>query len=334
MKYSRVPVCYFPTSVIFVDDSKRFLTNTSYKLDESLAYLLFDNPERALDYINKENKPNILLSKYLKANAESSTFSPDQRSLNFDVKAIYKESYNPERFNLVSVVVVDYSMPVISGVEFCRQLQDSPVKIIMVTGEADQRLAVELFNEGLIDKFILKSDPNFEQHLNSSIKDLQTKFFQEVTEQIASALAAEPYCLNDSSFIQLFEKIIKQYKIVEYYLLDEPGSYLLLDINGNSRWLILNTIEDIKMYYEFAKDSDVPAALLSELKANKKIGYAYDIAKIHTIQGESWKNYLYPAQELKPNYYYSLVEQLTDAKLDAAKILSYEDYLDNEWPPV
>ena len=310
MKYSGIPACYFPTSVIFVDDSKRFLTNTSYKLEESLAYLLFDNPKRALEYITKENKANVSLSKYLKANIEPhGFFLPDQHSLNFDVKAIYKEIYNPKRFDLVSVVVVDYSMPVINGVELCKQLRDSPIKIIMVTGEADQRLAVELFNDNLIDKFILKSDPNFDDLLNNSIKDLQLRFFQELTEQVASALSVEPYCLNEPHFIQLFEKIIQDNEIIEYYLLDAPGSFLLVDAYGKSQWLIVNTAEDIKMYYEFAMDSQAPVALLNELKTNQKVSYINSLTKIHAIQGENWKKHLYPARPLKPNYYYSLVDR-------------------------
>jgi hypothetical protein len=50
--------------------------------------------------------------------------------------------------------------------------------------------------------------------------------------------------------------------------------------------------------------------------------------------GGAWEAYLHPAQKIESqkNYYYSLV---TDnlLGLQTEKILSYDDYLMNVWPP-
>ena len=69
--------------------------------------------------------------------------------------------YNKERFGETSVVVVDFAMPQMNGEEFCRklgQLKGNSVKIIMLTGEADEEMAVRLFNAGVIDKFLRKGN--------------------------------------------------------------------------------------------------------------------------------------------------------------------------------
>jgi len=133
MKYFRVPVCYFPTMAVFVDDSKRFLSNLSFKLDEKLAYLFFDNPQKALRFLNIESKTNHLISKCLSINLELEGYSFEQHALNLDISAIYKEVYNKNRFNEVAVIVVDYSMPNINGLDFAKKIKNPYAKIIMLT---------------------------------------------------------------------------------------------------------------------------------------------------------------------------------------------------------
>lgn len=336
MKHARIPVCYFPTTAFLVDDSKRFLTNISFQLNEQLAYLLFSNPERALYYLQSEYKNNSTINNCLTTSHDIEGHPLSYHAVNLDVGAIHQEIYNPNRFNDITVLLIDYSMPNIDGIQFCEALQNTRFKKIMLTGEADQNLAVKAFNKGIIDKFILKSDSDLGETINSSIKELQKAFFQEASEGVARPLATEPcYCLEDPAFIKLFETLCKENKIVEYYLIESSGSFLMLDKVGKPHWLIVKNHEELQMYYDFAEDSKAPKTLLEQIKTGQKIPYFNHINNCQKVSGNDWKAYLHPAQKLvgKQTYYYALVNKVKDVDFASKKILSYEDYLSNVWPP-
>ncbi len=336
MNYSRVPICYFPTTTVFIDDNKRFLSNLSFKLDEKLAYLLFDNPRKALQFLNIESTFNHLTSKCLSINLELEGCAPNQHSLHVNLGAICKEIYNGKRFNEVSVVVVDYSMPNMNGLDFAKQIKNPYIKIIMLTGEADQHLAVKAFNEGAIHKFILKSDQNFEETLNQSIKELQQEFFQDITEGLIRLLMVESSnCLEDPNFRKVFNKAIKEKQVVEYYLIDTTGSFLLLDAKGEPSWLIVKSLDGLRMYYEIAADTHAPKILLEQLKKGEKIAHFFNTDALHEVNGIDWELYLYLAKPLqgKQGYFYALIDKITGSDIKRENIVSYEYYLSNEWTP-
>ena len=54
-------------------------------------------------------------------------------------------------------------MPDINGIEFCQNLKDKKVFKIMLTAEADSNIAIKAFNDGLINKFILKTTEHLHQ---------------------------------------------------------------------------------------------------------------------------------------------------------------------------
>ncbi len=48
------PICSFPTTVVFVDDNKRYLSKTALKLDKHNAiYKCFSDPKEACEYLEK-----------------------------------------------------------------------------------------------------------------------------------------------------------------------------------------------------------------------------------------------------------------------------------------
>ncbi len=83
----------------------------------------------------------------------------DRRIIDLDIPAIHREIYNSKRFLENTVLVIDYAMPVMHGMEVCKELSHLPIKKLMLTGEADDKLAVQAFNQKLINKFIRKGGP-------------------------------------------------------------------------------------------------------------------------------------------------------------------------------
>ncbi|WP_051908729.1 response regulator [Candidatus Odyssella acanthamoebae] len=163
--------CYFPTKVIFVDDSSSILRSLAPILDHNIAtYGFFDNPYKALEFVNSFQGIDFLPSAFP---------SREQKS-----DEIYKAIFSPQRYEEVSSVIVDYEMPSMKGLEFCEKLQNPYIRKILYTGVADEKVAIEAFNKGLIDGYIRKQDESDDPSLilNNFIRQSQLKYFKTLTD--------------------------------------------------------------------------------------------------------------------------------------------------------
>lgn len=223
------PACYFPTTVLFIDDSRDFLLNFVLQLDEGLAFRIYDSPFDALDFLQKkEVMSNRLLQRCLAENPRT------------DLKTIYYEIYNEHRFADVSVLVVDFAMPGMNGLEVCRLLQSSPIKKILLTGKADDKIAIEALNEGIIDRYIDKNDNEAAELITKNIESLQQQYFQELSEKVTQSIGLNlPAHIQTDVFHTCFRRICKEKRIVEYYIADQEGSFLLMDEDAHAHLLTI-----------------------------------------------------------------------------------------------
>ena len=165
-------------------------------------------------------------------------------------------------------------MPMVNGLELARQLKsETPIRIIMLTGEADQNVAVQALNRKEIDCFIVKSAENYIPQLLHFITELQRSYFVDLSRGILQSLNSEGgHPLQDSDFIKLFEKLCRDRHIIEAYLLDESGSFLMLDAHGQMTWLIVRREMDMQTFQELAENEpDISSELLASLKNREKI---------------------------------------------------------------
>ena len=77
-----------------------------------------------------------------------------------------------ERYALSQVCVVDYSMPAMDGLQALGELGDWPGARVLLTGQADEQVAVRAFNGGLIDQFIAKQMPDISSSLIEAVEHL------------------------------------------------------------------------------------------------------------------------------------------------------------------
>ena len=187
MKFDRIFPCYYPTTIVLVDDSMDFLNNLSLQLDPQLAYQLYGSPLQALDGINtsSSNKPlyERCLSPY-RDYSEIASFYSAQQVFVLDFGRIGNQVYNAQRFSEIAVAVVDYDMPEMNGLEFCQAINNPYIKKILLTGKADERVAVEAFNRGIIDRFIMKSDAQAAEKINAMVGHLQYQYFENIAHTI------------------------------------------------------------------------------------------------------------------------------------------------------
>lgn len=335
MKPVKVNICFHPTLIRLVDDNETQLKHLMLHLTGQwkLACQVYSNPQKALNFLTKEYQADPFTNRCL-LNKEDNEF--EHVVVDFNIKAIHQEIYNHKRFNEMAVLVVDYAMPGINGMELCWRLKKhNPfLKIIMLTGEAGKDLAVEAFNEGIIDKFIMKSTPDLLQVLAKNIDELQKAYFLKLSEIALGKITGSPECklscLEDPVFAELFQKLCDTHRIVEYYLVDNQGSFLLVDAQGRISWLAMASEELMQTYANLAEDDKAPASIVAGLKSKKMMPFFFS-DKDFDVRPAEWHKYLHPANKLqgKETYYYTYIINSNLYEIAADKIVSYQQFLLN-----
>ena len=249
----QLPVYYHPTLTVLVDDSESFLKSLSFQLDPMLASKTFHDTSVALQWLKQSTQPGQLP---LHANFDTVNQQADQRNVALDLDRIHRISRQRQRFAVPAVVVVDYSMPQMNGLEFCQQLSRLPCKKILFTGAADEKIAVTAFNRGLIDRYIKKSDPNALDTLELEITALRQAYFADHSETLCQLLTLHDYrFLDDAALAALVQRLYRQHGFVEHYLYPNPNGILFFDKRGRAYLMMIETESGMGAQYEIARDS-------------------------------------------------------------------------------
>lgn len=150
-----VPCLSHPVNVLFVDDSQGFLDSLAMELGDQGSMMVTTDTVEAKRTL-EQGQENIInrISNQLN-DSELDTYNT--QFIDIELNQIKDLIYEETRFNYVPILVVDYQMPQINGVDFCRQLQHiNPVYTVMLTAEADKDTAIQAFNKGVIDHFLMK----------------------------------------------------------------------------------------------------------------------------------------------------------------------------------
>jgi FixJ family two-component response regulator len=320
---------YFPTTVTFVDDSSTFLSNLCLQLDPGLAFRLFSSPSDALDFVNSRPRPGLSDEPIFAPFRDRTDEDVAQQVIALSVNTVRKQVLNTNRFRAMSVVVVDYDMPGMNGLEFCRRMTDPAVRKIMLTGKADEHIAVQSFNEGIIHRFIRKHDTSAVQALNRAVHELQNAYFDDVCQSILDTLAVSEYAfLRDEVLSTRVAALSSSLGIVEHYLSYSPGGLLMLDSAGNSYLLIVYTDETLRGLREIAVEQGAPAGFLDQLDKRHSLPYFWQTDGDYPADGSAWQDYMHPATQLngKQSYVYAVIPN--PPGLDLERVISYDSYLE------
>lgn len=155
---------------------------------------------------------------------------------------------NPARYQLAQTCVVDYAMPGTDGLKVLNTLLDWPGSRILLTGQADEQIAIQAFNGGLIDQFIPKQAADIAGRLLTTLAKLAHKPHPRLNSLWRAVLQpAQQSVLQVPSVARALQQFTQQ-RWIEYVVLGEPFGLLGLDAQGRCEWLQLepaNTLEDL-----------------------------------------------------------------------------------------
>lgn len=320
----------FPTLAIVVDDSSNFLESIAMRLDPNLVLKTYSSPLDALSALNARSATlEMFMGKSVYSvgrNVDGP--NPNDRLLYVDVNSVHQIAFNPDRFSFPSVVVVDYCMPEIDGVAFCKKIVDKSICKILLTGKADEIVAVEAFNEGVIDVYIRKQQPDALALLNFSVMRLQEEYLRRKSISLNNVLELSGFAyLLDKVFIAQFKEICLKLNIVEYYVCGEPGGVVLLTAGGSATLLLVHTEDSLRTEYEIAESSGASPLYLEKLMSKKFLPRYKNYEIEPPLDDRSDAEYLIPGTEVHGDhwYLYGLIEWNNFFGND--KKYSYSDYV-------
>tara|TARA_R110000868_G_scaffold8205_10_gene42913 strand:+ start:6696 stop:7697 length:1002 start_codon:yes stop_codon:yes gene_type:complete len=329
MDNKKVPAAFYPTTTVFLDDNASFLTNLCFDLNEQFTYQKFIAPTDALALIDS-NLPHNFFSNCLSDDPNFEESPETHRAVNINIKPIAEHIKQTDRFAEVSTLVVDYDMPTMNGLEFCKKITNPNIKKIMLTGQAEDGIAIKAFNEGLIDHYINKSDPNLMQHLNQSLHELQIDYFNDKCKSLLNNLCVEQSCaLKNSAYTQLVREYCRDQNIVEFYLIDTTGSLLCIDAKGNSSCLLAKNDEDMDMYYQVALDYEMDAAVLEKIKTGQVIPF-FGKRNFWEIDADEWLQNFHAGTTITGNkpFYTAVVPK---PNFIDTPFTHYDTYVNDAW---
>jgi CheY-like chemotaxis protein len=162
---------------------------------------------------------------------------------------------NPARYQLAHTCVVDYAMPGTDGLKVLDTLLDWPGSRILLTGQADEQIAIQAFNRGLIDQFIPKQTADIAGRLLTTLVRLAQLPHPRLNTVWRTALQpAQQSLLQVPSVAQaLLERAMRHW--IEYVVLGEPFGLLGLDAGGQSHWLQLEPVSGLPDVGDLARSA-------------------------------------------------------------------------------
>ena len=158
------------------------------------------------------------------------------------------------RYGLTQVCVVDYSMPAMSGLQVLEALTKWPGARVLLTGRADEQLAISAFNDGLIQQFITKQSPKIRQRLTSAVESLfRTASFRHDQTWRATLTKEQRLLLNDPAIANALAALANQQGWVEHVTIGAPFGILALDNAAKAIWLQLEPPDRLAELAEMAE---------------------------------------------------------------------------------
>ncbi|HEY3049128.1 MAG TPA: response regulator [Polaromonas sp.] len=176
------------------------------------------------------------------------------------------------RFALTQVCVVDYSMPAMSGLRALSELTDWSGSRVLLTGRADEQLAVSAFNRGLIEQFIPKQSPEIRLRLTDAIQGLLRLPDARHQQTWRATLTREQHALLcNPSIAQALEELALKQGWIEHVVIGAPFGVLGLDRKGGVSWLQLEPGEKLPELAEMAESQGCDAQTVQDIRAGKKL---------------------------------------------------------------
>lgn len=321
--------CYYPTTTVAIDDDIDFLGILTKHMGIAKC-IPYSHPDEAVNKLQNQKPFERILNRVIKSThqSENSETSSDNHAILFNMRGLHEEIYNKNRYNDVSVMIIDYYMDTMSGIEVCEALKDHPAKKILLTGGADkERIAIDAFNNGIIHRFINKKDADFPNRLKQAVSTLKEEYFLDLNSILLPHVNTMPRNQYQyPQFINFMRNMLDQFEAVEHYMVDTIGTSIMLNAQGEPTWLVLKHESEMEAYTQIARDLEASQHLLDKLANRSHIPFFFT-EKDYQQPTSEWEGLLYSAQSLPGLKTYYAICKNEQQYIDTNRIFSYNQLM-------
>lgn len=206
------------------------------------------------------------------------------------------EFINKNTEELVSVVVTDYSMPQMNGVDLSSHIEDKALNTILLTGEATLNIVVDGFNKGLISKYIQKSDADFIDKLEIEIARLEDQYFIAMSDRRQIIPTLESF-FESEEISKQFKAICTELGVEEYLMIKNPARFSMVNTAGDRFYMLLMSDYMLKRHLIAMKEEHAPAEMVAAITSRKRIPWFLSDDGLYCSNLPPSLCKLYPAQQ-------------------------------------
>lgn len=308
-----LPAYYYRTTLLTLDDDPLFTTTITTLLGNEFQVKSFAKPEELLQYLAQYQQPPA--SKNLVRDcSEHDHYNTAQHTLvDVDITALYQQTMMQNNINEISVIVSDFDMPEMNGVEVFKRITHIPAKKILLTGGSNQEIAIDAFNDNIIDRYIQKNSFNIADEIRKQARILAAAYFIDQSKPLLHHLEARrPSPLTDIHFADFFQRWCLENHINEYTLIDKNGSFCVRDKHQNERYFIVHTDDSLNDFIELNDEGEVAANHLADIQARATIPFFGAGIDSWEIEAKHWHQHFHPATHLQGRtaYYWSVIPKI------------------------
>jgi len=260
------PLFHRPGTVVFLDDDPDYLEMLALVLPRHWHVKLFLRPLECINYLQQEPP-------FWEADAWNQQQLIDQwregKPLITQILGYW--SRYTERYALTRVCVVDYSMPAMDGLQALGELVEWPGSRVLLTGQADEQVAVRAFNRGLIDQFIAKQTPDISRRLIEAVEHLLSTPNARHAQTWRVTLSPEQNALLRIPSVSRDLTNFAAKHWIEHVVIGDPFGVLGMDATGKVSWLQLETADGLRALAELAEIEGVNPAGLRDIREGRKL---------------------------------------------------------------
>lgn len=256
-----------PGGMVFLDDDAQYLQTLAWVLPAQWHAEFFLRTGNCLQYLQEQTAHwearAWAQQRMVERWREGSPLIPQ-------VLAYWAQT-PPEWQALTQVCAFDYLMPGLNGLQALAQLGSWQGARALLTGQADEQVAVKAFNQGLIECFIPKQLNDDPQHLIQSLRQLMLRPHPRLEQIWRSTLTAAQDALLRHAKVQADLASYAQQHWVAHVVIGQPWGMLGLTDQGQATWLQLEQHADLPELAELAQAQGLDDSVCLALERGEQL---------------------------------------------------------------